>query len=145
MRRNRTAGASVVKLTYGYTVKDKSDEYITVAERAAESFSVATTPGMFMVDVLPSRMFNFVSNHRGLSRLTCLRLVKYIPWMPFVRTVKLWRRYLRELIEMPMEFVHNQMVVYAHLLNLRNSPKILTMRCLTENWSSRTFVCYEMA
>ena len=63
--KNRTAGASAVKLIYGYTVKDKSDEYIIVAERAAESFSIATTPGMFMVDVLPSRTFDFMSDHMG--------------------------------------------------------------------------------
>ncbi|KAF8607192.1 hypothetical protein BDV93DRAFT_505423 [Ceratobasidium sp. AG-I] len=60
-------GASVVKLTYGYTVKDKSDEYI--------SFSVATAPGMFMADVLPSRM-RIPANAAGISNVwSMLRIV----------------------------------------------------------------------
>ncbi|KAF8607170.1 cytochrome P450 [Ceratobasidium sp. AG-I] len=85
----QTAGATVVKLTYGYTVKDNSDEYIRVAERALNTFSTATTPGAFLVDVFPS--------------------LKYVPWAPFKQTAVKWRGYLTELIEMPMKFVHDQM------------------------------------
>jgi hypothetical protein len=51
------AGATVVRLTYGYTPKDEEDEYIGIAERAMDSFSLLTTPGMFMVDIFPFRTF----------------------------------------------------------------------------------------
>ncbi|CUA73160.1 hypothetical protein RSOLAG22IIIB_10600 [Rhizoctonia solani] len=34
----QTAGATVVRLTYGYTPKDENDEYIKIAERAHGQF-----------------------------------------------------------------------------------------------------------
>ncbi|KAF8607171.1 cytochrome P450 [Ceratobasidium sp. AG-I] len=85
----QTAGATVVKLTYGYTVSDNSDEYLKVAERAVNKFSAATAPGAFLVDVFPS--------------------LKYMPWAPFKRTAMKWRGYLTELADMPMNYVHEQM------------------------------------
>ncbi|CUA68411.1 O-methylsterigmatocystin oxidoreductase [Rhizoctonia solani] len=84
-----TAGATVVRLTYGYTPKDKDDEYIKTAEVVMDNFSSATTPGAFMVDVLPA--------------------LRYIPWAPFKRTAREWSDKLSELIKVPMDFVHDQM------------------------------------
>lgn len=52
----------MIKLTYGYTVKDKSDEYIRMAEQAVGAFSEAATPGMFLVDVFPLREPKSVSS-----------------------------------------------------------------------------------
>ncbi|CAE6459815.1 unnamed protein product [Rhizoctonia solani] len=85
----RTAGATVVRLTYGYIPRDEDDEYIKIAERAMDNFALATTPGMFMVDVFP--------------------LLQYIPWAPFKRTAFEWRKQLSELIDVPMAFVNDQM------------------------------------
>ena len=51
-----------MKLTYGYTVKDNSDEYVKIAERAVDKFSVATAPGAYLVDVFPSCKFKAVPN-----------------------------------------------------------------------------------
>ncbi|KAF8607191.1 cytochrome P450 [Ceratobasidium sp. AG-I] len=84
----QTAAASVVKITYGYTVKGNSDEYIAVAERAMDTFSYATTPGTFLVDFFPS--------------------LGYVPWAPHKQKAVKWREYLTELAEMPMRFVHDQ-------------------------------------
>ncbi|KAL5639453.1 hypothetical protein ACGC1H_006825 [Rhizoctonia solani] len=84
-----TAGATVVRLTYGYTPKDQDDGYIKIAELAMEHFSLASTPGTFLVDVFP--------------------ILKYIPWAPFKRTGREWYNKLSELINVPMDFVHNRM------------------------------------
>jgi hypothetical protein len=59
------AGSTVLRLTYGYTPKDEEDEYIAIAERAVDSFSLLTTPGMFMVDVFPFREATNLL-HRGI-------------------------------------------------------------------------------
>jgi hypothetical protein len=48
-----TAGATVVRLTYGYTPKDEGDEYIKQAELVMGAFSLASTPGAFLVDTFP--------------------------------------------------------------------------------------------
>ncbi|KAF8748613.1 cytochrome P450 [Rhizoctonia solani] len=84
-----TAGASVVRLTYGYIPKDEDDEYIEKAEHVMDVFSLASTPGTFMVDVFP--------------------ILRYVPWAPFKRTAMRWRQELSELIDLPMEFVYKQM------------------------------------
>ncbi|GAB1525335.1 hypothetical protein RhiTH_008494 [Rhizoctonia solani] len=83
------AGATVARLTYGYTPKEEGDEYISIAERAMDNFALATTPGLFIVDIFP--------------------LLKYIPWAPFKRTASEWRSELSELIDTPMTFVRDQM------------------------------------
>lgn len=83
------AGTSVVRLTYGYTPKEKNDGYIAIAERAMDSFSQAAAPGRFMVDILPA--------------------LKYVPWAPFKRTAAEWRGYLSELVNTPMAFVNDQL------------------------------------
>ncbi|KAG9083670.1 hypothetical protein FRC06_004424 [Ceratobasidium sp. 370] len=85
----QTAGATVLKLTYGYTVHDQSDEYITAAEQAMESFSLLTAPGAFIVDMFP--------------------WLQFVPWAPFKKVVAESRRHIVGLVDMPMEFVHKQM------------------------------------
>ncbi|CCO37484.1 O-methylsterigmatocystin oxidoreductase Short=OMST oxidoreductase [Rhizoctonia solani AG-1 IB] len=83
-----TAGATVVRLTYGYTPKDEGDEYIKQAELVMGAFSLASTPGAFLVDTFP--------------------ILKYVPWAPFKRIATEWRNQLTELIDLPMEFVREQ-------------------------------------
>ncbi|KAG8744096.1 hypothetical protein FRC10_010777 [Ceratobasidium sp. 414] len=85
----QTAGATVVKLTYGYTVHDQSDEHIIAAEQAMESFSLLTAPGAFMVDMFP--------------------WLQYVPSASFKKVVAESRRYLVGLVDMPMEFVYKQL------------------------------------
>ncbi|QRW07923.1 cytochrome P450 family protein [Ceratobasidium sp. AG-Ba] len=84
----QTAGASVVKLTYGYTVHDNSNEYIMLAERAMDSFSMLTTPGSFMVDFFP--------------------WLRYVPWAPFKKVVAESRKRVAELTDVPMSYVRAQ-------------------------------------
>ncbi|KAG8750972.1 hypothetical protein FRC12_012658, partial [Ceratobasidium sp. 428] len=85
----QTAAATVVKLTYGYTVHDISDEYIMAAEQAMASFSRLGTPGAFMVDIFP--------------------WLRYIPWAPFKKVAAEAREHLNRLENMPMRFVRQQM------------------------------------
>ncbi|CEL58967.1 O-methylsterigmatocystin oxidoreductase OS=Aspergillus flavus (strain ATCC 200026 / FGSC A1120 / NRRL 3357 / JCM 12722 / SRRC 167) GN=ordA PE=2 SV=1 [Rhizoctonia solani AG-1 IB] len=84
-----TAGATVAKLTYGYDVKDESDEYIDKAERALGAFAYATTPGRFLVDYFP--------------------FLKHVPWAPFQRAAAEWRAQLIDFAEAPMKFVRAQL------------------------------------
>ncbi|KAG8742332.1 hypothetical protein FRC12_015392 [Ceratobasidium sp. 428] len=87
----QTAAATVVKLTYGYTVHDISDEYVIAAEQAMDSFSHLTAPGAFMVDIFP--------------------WLQYIPWIPFKKVAAEAREYLTRLENMPMSFVRRRMEV----------------------------------
>ncbi|KAG8717350.1 hypothetical protein FRC09_014425 [Ceratobasidium sp. 395] len=85
----QTAAATVVKLTYGYTVHDTSDEYIMAAEQAMDSFSHLSAPGAYLVDIFP--------------------WLQYIPWAPFKKVAADARKRLNKLEDMPMGFVRQQM------------------------------------
>ena len=40
-------------IAYGIQIKDKTDEYIHIAESALEGMSEAAVPGAFLVDQIP--------------------------------------------------------------------------------------------
>ncbi|QRV91293.1 cytochrome P450 family protein [Ceratobasidium sp. AG-Ba] len=85
----QSAGSSVIKLTYGYDIKGQNDYFLNLAEETINMFSIVTTPGMFLVDVLP--------------------WLRYLPWAPFKVKAQRWRRLLSEFREKPMEYTRNKM------------------------------------
>ncbi|TFY66488.1 hypothetical protein EVG20_g4599 [Dentipellis fragilis] len=52
-----TAGSIALKLSHGYNVQDKDDPFVRLADRGVESFSLATRPGAFLVDLFPILRF----------------------------------------------------------------------------------------
>lgn len=51
----RAVAASIVRITYGHTIKTNEDEYIIKAEDAQAKFSRAAIPNAYLVDSLPLR------------------------------------------------------------------------------------------
>ena len=90
----RTAGAIILMITYGYDVKEGKDPYVDMVDKAMENFTVTTTPGAFLVDVLPA--------------------LRHVPnWFPGARFKALaagWRSDLMEMVETPFAMVKRQMV-----------------------------------
>ncbi|KAF8752322.1 hypothetical protein RHS01_07760 [Rhizoctonia solani] len=85
-----TAGATVAKLTYGYDVKDESDEYIDKAEKTLGRLRMPPLLADFLWII-----FHFV--------------IKHIPWAPFQRAAAEWRAQLIDFAEAPMNFVRTQL------------------------------------
>jgi hypothetical protein len=50
----RTAGAIILRISYGYKVEEGADPLVTLADRAMEQFSLSTAPG-FLVNLVPAR------------------------------------------------------------------------------------------
>lgn len=50
---SRSTGAVVVRMAYGYKIKEEDDPIVKLAEATTENFALSTAPGGFMVDVLP--------------------------------------------------------------------------------------------
>lgn len=51
-------GAIILSITYGYDVShspDHPDPHVALAESTVEEFSLAVTPGRFLVDFIPWR------------------------------------------------------------------------------------------
>ncbi|KAG7096665.1 hypothetical protein E1B28_004080 [Marasmius oreades] len=88
----RTAGAVVLRISHGYEVEESHDPFIQLADLATEQFSMATSPGQFLVDVVP--------------------VLRHVPdWLPgagFKRTAKEWASTLLEMVEQPHNYVKQQ-------------------------------------
>ncbi|OJI97944.1 hypothetical protein ASPVEDRAFT_37406 [Aspergillus versicolor CBS 583.65] len=87
-------GAVILKIAYGYNIEPHGrDPLVERANKALENFSVAATPGAWMVDTVP--------------------FLRYIPaWFPgagFKRTAASWRENLLETTEKPYRLVLQQM------------------------------------
>jgi hypothetical protein len=49
-----TAGAIVLRISHGYEVQEKDDPFVALADKANGEFSIASTPGAFLVDTFPA-------------------------------------------------------------------------------------------
>lgn len=88
-----TAGAIILRISYGYEVKENNDPFVDLADRAMEEFSRATAHGAFMVDIVPS-------------------LAKVPEWFPgagFKRLAREWHENVEEMVTAPYNFVKDQM------------------------------------
>jgi hypothetical protein len=110
-RFNSTAGAIILKISYGYDVKEKDDPFVDIADRAMKYFSISTTPGVYMVDLLPACK-SFPSLPISLPIL--ILTVKYIPcWMPgagFKKAAEIYNEALQEFVNKPYNMVKEKIV-----------------------------------
>lgn len=51
----RTTGSIVLLLVYGYRTKEHDDPLVKLVDEVTENFAVLTSPGAFLVDVIPIR------------------------------------------------------------------------------------------
>jgi len=49
----RTAGAIILMISHGYTVKEHDDPMVDIVEAAMDQFSECIEPGTFLVDMVP--------------------------------------------------------------------------------------------
>jgi len=120
----RNAGSIILMISHGYELKPGIDPLVELADRVTEQFAVSTAPGGFMVDIIP--------------------LLRYVPaWFPgadFKRKAAVWGATLNELIEVPHNFVKQQMAAGTHRPSFTSS--LLEDKQLTEEeetdikWSS---------
>ncbi|KAG1851316.1 cytochrome P450 [Suillus subalutaceus] len=118
-----TAGAIILRITYGYEVKENDDPFVDLADRAISQFSQGQS-GKFMVDILPF-------------------LAKVPAWFPgagFKRIAREWRRTLEEMVSAPHEFVKDQMVAgiapMSFTSNLLEGGDISAEEDHTVKWSA---------
>jgi hypothetical protein len=121
---HRTAGAIILQIAYGYDLQGDSDPLVDLVDRAILQFSLSTTPGAWLVDVLP--------------------FLKYVPaWIPgagFKRTAKEWNDTLAEMVETPYNFTKQQMAAgtapSSFLSNLLEGRKLSTDEIFNIKWSA---------
>ena len=50
-----TAGAIILKITYGYAIQGENDPFVELADNVMTMLAQITTPGAYMVDFIPAR------------------------------------------------------------------------------------------
>ena len=108
----REAGAVILKIAYGYVIEGHGrDPLVDLVNDSMEIFSIAGTPGTWLVDTIPFCRRNTLHFYCWMP-LTC-DLVKRLPtWFPgtgFKKTANAWRQTLLATIEKPYLFVRQQM------------------------------------
>lgn len=98
-------------IAYGIQVKDRTDEFITIAESALEGLSEAAVPGAFLVDQIPWRTSPLPAlslSTLQISPIQCI-VVKYIPsWFPgagFQKKAQEWAHLANEMPNKPFNAV----------------------------------------
>ncbi|KAM0198402.1 hypothetical protein ACHAPI_003925 [Fusarium lateritium] len=91
---NQVSGSIMLRILYNYeTDPSKNDPIVVTANLVMEDFSQATSPGAWMVDLIP--------------------WLRYVPeWMPgsgFKQVAKTYREHLLQGVEKPYDYVREQM------------------------------------
>ncbi|RDW81591.1 cytochrome P450 [Aspergillus mulundensis] len=109
----RTAtGAVILKIAYGYDIAPHGDDpLVALANKTLDQFSLAATPGAWIVDTIPALRY----------------LPSWIPGAGFQRTAETMRDTLRVAVEKPYRFVLKQMesgrYSHSYLSNLLSETK----------------------
>ncbi|KAG2046757.1 cytochrome P450 [Suillus hirtellus] len=92
-RFRHTAGAIILRISYGYEVTKNDDPFVDLTDRGLDLFSRSTAPGAFVADFMPF-------------------LVKAPEWFPgagFKRLVFEWYKTVKEMVFTPYNFIKDQM------------------------------------
>ncbi|KAG5946185.1 hypothetical protein E4U60_004466 [Claviceps pazoutovae] len=88
------ASAIILKIVYGYTIEPhKIDPLVSLIERAMATFSKTVLPFAWAVDIIPQLRY----------------LPSWLPGVSFHKTAREWRRVNKAMIDVPYDFVMQQM------------------------------------
>ncbi|KAG5987814.1 hypothetical protein E4U52_007200 [Claviceps spartinae] len=88
------ASAIILKIVYDYTIEPhKVDPLVSLIERAMDTFSKTVLPFAWAVDIIPQLRY----------------LPSWLPGVSFHKTAREWRRVNESMIDVPYDFVMQQM------------------------------------
>ncbi|KAJ7704761.1 cytochrome P450 [Mycena rosella] len=93
----RRTGAMALRIAYGYHIVEgpESDPYLEAFETSVNNFGSTTTPGAFLIDIIPA--------------------LRYWPeWLPgggFHTTARVWGKQLHDTIDSGLEYVKSQLAM----------------------------------
>lgn len=90
----KLTGGIILKIAYGYEVgPEGNDPFVDLIEGANENFNVASVPGAFFVDLIPSLR----------------KLPTWFPGTGFLETAARWKRDTDSMVEVPYNYTKSQM------------------------------------
>ncbi|KAJ7102834.1 cytochrome P450 [Mycena epipterygia] len=82
------SGSVILRVTYGYRTAPEDDKFLVLAQRVMASFSAATQPGAWAVDIIP----------------WLRHLPSWIPGTAFKKTAAMWCRMHMDVVEGPFNW-----------------------------------------
>ena len=77
----RTAGAIILRISHGYEVQENNDPFVALADKANSEFSIATSPGAFLVDMFPASVCpSFYAIGRTHDTFFSAAYTRVVPW-----------------------------------------------------------------
>jgi hypothetical protein len=109
-----SAGAIIVRITYGYEAQEQGDPIITLAESTVARFSDFSEPGAYLVDFIP--VCRSISCSWYQREYLPTHPVKYVPdWFPgagFKKEASETKSSLQNLVDIPFQFALREMVLF---------------------------------
>jgi hypothetical protein len=115
----RNPAAFIMKVAYGYNVKDDNDPYLHLAEEGIRLGSLGGAPGRWLVDSFPIRKHT-INDESFVIRILTYNIdvvtVQFLPdWCPgagFKRKAKEWGKRMKLSLSEPFHFVKRQLVSF---------------------------------
>ncbi|KAH9937586.1 cytochrome P450 [Fomitopsis serialis] len=90
---DRYTTASILRITYGYGIKEDNDELVNVVKRAMDTFSIAAAPGAYLADIFP----------------IMTRIPAWFPGAGWKRQAQTWSTYFTMMRELPLKYSKEQL------------------------------------
>ena len=136
----RVFTGTIMKVLYGFDLKEPYDPYVAIGGNAMEGFSTAGFPGKFLVDIIPACKSNFcIIRHIAKCPTPLDSEVKYVPgWFPgagFQKTARHFKSFLPPLINKPLQELKGLLVSRFMRENVDNFLKKIMPPSLQEKRS----------
>lgn len=108
-------GSMILDLAYGIDVQSQEDPYLMMMDELMDIFVKVSTPGAFLVDIIPARA-SLITSTVAVGKAHGIS-VKYVPgWFPgagFKRVAKEWKKVIKGAADVPFQYAKDEMVDYS--------------------------------
>ncbi|PBK93428.1 cytochrome P450 [Armillaria gallica] len=101
----KTAGAIILRISYGYVTQEKNDPFVELAERTMNQFALAASSGGFLANLIP----------------ILIHIPDWFPGAGFKQVAREWASTLNDFVEKPHNYVKQEMAAGTARYSLTSS------------------------
>jgi hypothetical protein len=110
MRPDRLFAENILEAVYGIEVQGLHDPFVVAAETAMAAFSIAATPGRFLVDTLPICTETITSHAPTTDYFSVKHIPAWVPGAGFQKFATDAKPAVLALRDLPADYVRKQIV-----------------------------------
>ncbi|TFY69462.1 hypothetical protein EVJ58_g398 [Rhodofomes roseus] len=123
-------GASILNITYGYTVEREDDDLVRLVDKTVEQFSLSSAPGAFYADVLPICLC--LSVHQQTSQANKVPVKRVPAWFPGAAATGIY-------FAQPRSYTLSYLAMLVQMSG-KASPSFVAMNVDLDGGSEREFI-----